>query len=161
MKIKTAIFSIYCRLKERSVAGLLMRLGWFMIIYLVAGQLFNVVDAIIEHFNLKDNIHHPLLWTIYNISMPFWKLFYSNLLSTSDYLVIINNQCVIQLFSGCSGLNAQFRITIILFLYPILWKTKFWLFPLSWLIILFAAIIHFILLIPISYHWPVLRFMIW
>ena len=153
MKIKTAIKGIWDRLKERSLAGLLMRLGWFMIIYLVAGKLFSVVDAILLHFNLKDYIHNPLLWAIYNISIPFWKLFYSDL-STSDYLVLINNQCVIQLFSGCSGFDAQFRITIILFLYPIAWKTKFWLFPLSWLIILLAATIHFILLIPIAYHWP-------
>ena len=154
MKIKTAILRIYGRLKERSSTGLLMRLGWFMIIFFVGGQLYSVVEAILVHFNLKDYAHHPLLWTIYNISIPFWKIFYPDLSSTSDYLVLINNQCVIQLLPGCSGFDAQFRITLILLLYPTSWKSKFWLFPLSWIIIMFATTIHFMILIPIAYHWP-------
>lgn len=154
MDIKNALRSNWARIREHSAAGFLLRLGWFLILYLIAGQLYSIIISVLVKFIPEDVIHNPLLWIIYNTSVKFWGLFYPNLSTTAGYIVRINHVDVIQLFSPCSGLNALFRITIILLLYPLPWKTKFWLFPLSWFIILIAATIHFILLIPIACQWP-------
>ena len=99
-------------------------------------------------------IHKPFLWYIINFSTFFWGTFYSNILSTQDFILIINNIEVIQLMPGCDGLYPILRMTFILILYPLPWRTKLWLLPLSWLIILFAATIHFLQLIPVAYQWP-------
>lgn len=154
MDIKDAIKMNWARLQENSSAGFLLRLGWFIVLYYIAGQLFLIGTAFLIEFSIKGAIHYPFLWAIFNLSIKFLKLIYSNLLPNQDFMVIIDNQQIIQLFSGCSGLDPLFRITIILLLYPLPWKTKSLLLPLSWLIIFFAASIHFILLIPVAYHWP-------
>jgi len=138
------------KLKEPSTSGTFIRLAWFLFIYFIG----RYIVFFLEETTIIALFHQPFLWTISQISTGFLGLFYSNLSSTHDYIVIINNVEVIQLFPGCSGLQPFLRITVILLLYPLPWKLKSFLFPISWLIILIAATVHFILLTPIAYHWP-------
>ncbi len=146
----TSYKGILGKLKENSSSGTLIRLGWFLFIYFIG----RYVVFFLEETTLFSLLHQPFLWSINQVSTGFLGLFYSDLTSTHNYIVIINNVEVIQLFPGCSGLQPLLRITFILLFYPLPWKTKTYLFPLSWLIILIAATIHFILLIPIAFHWP-------
>ena len=150
MSAKTYINKLRISLHENSSRGTLYRLGLFIILYFVG----RYVLLLFEGTTILINLHKPFLWFIDNVSVGFWSIFYHNLASTPDYIVSINNSGCIQLFPGCSGLQPTLRMTFILLLYPIPWKTKSWLLPLSWVIILFAATIHFILLIPIACHWP-------
>jgi len=55
---------------------------------------------------------------------------------------------------GCTGLIQMFRMAFVLTLYPIPWFNKFYLYFLTFVILFLAANIHFILLIPIAYHFP-------
>ena len=149
MSIKIAISSLKSSLLENSTTGTIYRLGLFIILYFIG----RYVLLLYQGTTFISILHKPLLWFIDNIAIGFWSIFYPNLSSTADYIISINNMECIQLMPGCSGLHPILRMTFILLLYPIPWKIKSWLFPLSWIIILFAATIHFILLIPISYHW--------
>ena len=142
--------SLWTLLHKNSSSGTLYRLGLFIILYFFG----RYVLLLFEGSTVFSNLHKPFLWFIDNVSVGFWSIFYNNLVSTSDYIVRINNTECIQLFPGCSGLHPILRMTFILLFYPIPWKIKSWLFPISWVIILLAATIHFILLIPIAYHWP-------
>ena len=150
MSIKTAIRSLKSSLLENSTIGTIYRFGLFIILYFIGRDVLWLF-AMTKSFS---TLHQPLLCFIDYVAVGFWSIFYPNLSSTSDYIVSINNTECIQLLPGCSGLQPIMRMTFILLLYPIPWKIKSWLFPLSWAIILLAATIHFILLIPISYHWP-------
>ena len=150
MSIRIAISRLRSSLLETSTTGTIYRLGLFIILYFIG----RYVLLLFEKTTFFSILHQPLLWFIDNLSIGFWSIFYPDLSSTSEYIVSINGFECIQLFPGCSGLHPILRMTFILLLYPIQWSKKIWLLPVSWLIILFAATIHFILLIPVSYHWP-------
>ena len=145
---------IILKLKENSLSGTFVRLGWFLFLYSIGKYLFLFLEEFTLFTTLELLLNKPLLWFIDKASVSFLGLFYHKLSSSPDYLIRIDNVEVIQLFSACSGLNPMLRMTFILIFYPIPWKIKLWLYPLSMAIILFAAIIHFIMLVPIANHWP-------
>ena len=87
---------------------------------------------------------------ISNICTTTLSIFYQTITSTQDFVMIIGNESIIQLLPGCTGFNQVLRITFILLLYPISFRKKIFLLPLSWILIIFAAVIHFLMLIPIA-----------
>ena len=137
------------KLHEQSSFGTLYRLGLFVFIYFIGRYL----QLLFEEKGLFNYFQLPFLWSMDQVSTGFLGLFYSNLTST-NYVISINNIKIIQLHFGCTGYHAILRMTFVLFLYPLPWKIKFGLFPISWLIIFFAATIHFIMLTVIANHWP-------
>ena len=145
---------ILLKLKENSLSGTFFRLGWFLFLYFIGRYIFRFLEFSSFFSEQFSFLHLPFFWFIDNISTGFMGLFYHNLSSNPEYIISINNNEVIQLGGGCTGLRPILRLTFILLLYPISWKTKSYLLPLSWFIILFAATIHYILLIPVAYHWP-------
>ena len=147
---KTILYHSWDKLLDHSSFGTLYRLGLFIFLYFIGRYILLLFEGTI----LFNYFHIPFLWSIDQVSSGFLGLFYSDLTSSSDYIVSINNIEIIHLLPGCSGLHPFLRMTLILLLYPLSWKIKSLLFPLSWLIILFAASIHFILLVPINYHYP-------
>ncbi|MFH1160103.1 MAG: exosortase/archaeosortase family protein [bacterium] len=152
--MKNTLNNAWDRLHEHSSSGTLFRLGLFFFLYFIGRYFISFLERSALFSTLFTSLHQPFLWFIDKVSIGFWSFFYPGLSCAPDHIVIINNTKVIQLFPGCSGLQPMLRMTFILLLYPLPWKTKSWLFPLSWFIILFAATVHFILLIPIAYHWP-------
>jgi exosortase/archaeosortase family protein len=137
-------------LKEKSAKGRLFRFIIFILLYL-AGRYFEKTLEGTEFLNL---LHKPFLWFIDTVTVCFCGLFYEVIGSTNDHVLSIDNKAYIHLAPGCSGLSPLLRMTIILIFYPINWKIKSWLLPVSWIIILVAATIHFIILVPISYYYP-------
>ena len=154
MEVKSPIKKTWSRLKEISYEGLILRLGLFFLLYWTSGVLYTMLTDLLYVFFTEQTIHHTLLRIIFIVSVKTMQLFYPTLTTSSEFVISINNIEIIQLAPGCSGLRPLFRITFILFLYPIPLGKKIVLLPLTWGIILIATIIHFILLIPISYHWP-------
>ena len=154
MIIAKALSSLWSKLNELSTIGTLYRLGLFLILYFLGRYIIIFLEEPRLFTSLFASIHQPFLWCINKVSTGFLGLCYHNLLSTSDYIISINNIEIIQLLPGCSGFHPILRLTFILLFFPIPWRTKSWLFPLSWLIILLAATIHFILLFLIANHWP-------
>lgn len=154
MEIKNAIKKNWAYLHDQSTSGLLLRLGWFIIIYFISGQIYSIIKAVLVFYTVEDFVHQPNLWIIFNCTVNILYLFYSDLSTIPDYIIIIGKLEIIHLNSGCSGLDPLFRITIALILYPLRWKTKIYLFPFSWFMILFAATVHFILLFFTSYYLP-------
>ena len=154
MLIKNILSNFWARLHKQSTPGTLYRLGFFLLLYFIGRYFIMFVVESSLFSQLVTFLHQSLQFFIDKTSTGFWGIFYTNIRSTHDYRVIINNCEVIHLSTGCSGLYQIFRITFILLFYPLPWKTKTWLFPLSWIIIILAATIHYIILIPIAYYWP-------
>ena len=154
MSLKIVLSNLRSNLHANTSSGLLHRLGLFLLLYFIGRYFFILAQRSTLLSTSFFYLHQPFLWIINKVSISFWSLFYHNVTSNSDYIICINETEIIQLLPGCSGLQLLLRITFILLLYPLPWKMKAWLFPLSCLIILFAATIHFIILIPIAYHWP-------
>ena len=86
--------------------------------------------------------------------MLFFSLFYSEVSTIPNGIITISGQEVLQIIYGCTGIIQLFQITFILLFYPIKWRQKIYLFPLSIIIIFSATIVHFLLLVPITYHLP-------
>jgi len=84
----------------------------------------------------------------------FFSLFYSDVSTIPNDILTISGQEVLQIIYGCTGIIQIFQITFILLFYPIKWRQKIYLFPISILIIFLAAIVHFLILVPIAYHLP-------
>ena len=86
--------------------------------------------------------------------MLFFSLFYSDVSTIPNGIITISGQEVLQIIYGCTGIIQLFQITFILLFYPIKWRQKIYLFPLSIIIIFSATIVHFLILVPIAYHLP-------
>jgi exosortase/archaeosortase family protein len=67
-------------------------------------------------------------------------------------MIVIDGTRVIFLSKLCTGVDPMLRMTFIFLFYPMKFKTKLWVFPVSILIILLAATLHFMILIPIAYQ---------
>ena len=154
MTSKEIFDKIVFKFKEKSTSGKLLRLGWFLAVYYLGKYFLNGLEQTIFYPMIVSILLDPLLFSIDSLSTGFWGLFYNNLFSSSDYITCINNSEVLQLLPGCSGLKPLLRVTFILLIYPLPLKKKIYTFFISWLIIFFAATLHFIILVPIAFHWP-------
>ena len=148
------VYRFWDMLHENSSTGKLVRLGLFIFLYFIGRYIQIFFDTSDIFLHIRRYFHQPFQWFIDMASTSFWGIFYQNIHSTKEFVILINNKEIIQLQQGCSGFQSILRMTIILLLYPLSWKIKSWLFPLSWMIILLAATIHFIILIPITCHFP-------
>jgi len=152
--IRSWIKICWLKIHENSGRGTLSRLLLFLFLYFIGRYIFIFFENTAPFTDNISIIHKHFLWIIDHCSYTFWSIFYSDIVHNPDHLFSINGIDVIILSGGCSGVHPMLRMTFILLLYPISWGNKLWLFPISGLIIIFAATIHFILLIPIAYHWP-------
>jgi len=145
---------VWILLNEKNSTGLILRLGYFIILYYFGGFLFKSLEEIwiFKEYFLK--CHKFLSIIILQISKWLMHFFYSSISSNSDFVVLIDKTKIIQLLPGCTGLIPMFRMTFIICFYPLQTKKKIWVYPISLLFLLFATIIHFIILIPIAYKSP-------
>ena len=137
-------------LHSRSNKGTIFRIAWFIFLYIISRHLFYLLEEV-QFFSAIFNFFYNLLSILITyICTTTLSLFYQKILSTSDFIIQIGNIKIIQLLPGCTGFHQLLRITFILMLFPIPYRKKLFLLPLSWGLIIFAAVIHFLMLIPIA-----------
>ena len=145
--LKISVDTLY----SQSSKGSIFRIIWFLFLYIISRALFNLLEEIQLFSSVFNFFYHFLSIPITYISTATLSLFYQNIFSTSNFIIQIGNINVIELLPGCTGFHQLLRITFILLLYPIPFKKKLFLMPLSWSLLFFAAVIHFIMLVPIAY----------
>jgi exosortase/archaeosortase family protein len=154
MNLRKSFIDITGHFTERTITGTFYRLGLFIFLYTIWRlTLMHMEDA--GFFRTGFTFMHELLSAfICKVSVFVFRVVYPTITTTSYHLICINDTGTLRLYPGCSGLQPLLWITFILAFYPIKIKTKLWLFPVSWLIILVATMIHFMMLIPIAYDAP-------
>ena len=103
---------------------------------------------------LIRQLFHGLMAVEFAISARILELFLPLQIDRETFLITFSNQQSVFLYEGCSGLKQVFQFTLILMIYPGSWKKKAWFIPLSSLLLIIAAIVHFIFLCLILYKFP-------
>ena len=130
------------------------RFGLFLVLYWVARYPQFFLNSNYFGECLINPVYEQLASFITKVCCFVLQIIYSDIHSSADHTIFINGKSLLQLQPGCSGLDPMIRLTFILLFYPLLWQKKAWLWPISLAILLFAATLHFLLLIPITYHAP-------
>jgi len=128
-----------------------IRLILFIILYKLGQYTFNFFETREFSSEIFNKIYYLLSSFINNLSVKFYSLFYAEISSDSVFCITINNVRTIQMNPGCTGLLPLFQMFFILLFFPLTFKQKILFFPVSLLIIVFAAIIHYLILIPVAY----------
>ena len=154
MPLRTGINQVVSLLHERSPRGQTLRFILFLVLYYLAQYHKLVLDNTSFGKALFTPIHEQFSFFITNACCFVLRIFYPDINTSVNHTIFIGGRASIQMFPGCSGLESMIRLTIILVFYPLAWRRKVVLWPLSLLILLFAATIHFLLLIPIANQCP-------
>jgi exosortase/archaeosortase family protein len=91
---------------------------------------------------------------IVRLSAAFYHLFYQNVGIINGEIISINNEGVLRMLPACTGLKQLFQIFLILLLYPVRPKLKLLLVVPTLLVVFFAALLHFTILVPVAYEKP-------
>jgi len=138
-------------LLENTNRGKLARLVLFFLLYFLGRYLIlsPYIQIILEP--VFNSLYPFLSMTITDISSGVLHWFYPDIYTSKDYIIYINNNPILQMQPGCTGLQQMLRLTFTIIFYPLAWRSKCFLWPISIAIILIAAILHFTLLVPIAY----------
>jgi exosortase/archaeosortase family protein len=139
---------------EKSLKGKLSRFILFLALYLIGRYLLMIFESTEIAKTLLSPLFDYIAYLITKLCCFVMQLFYPDIYSSNNYTIYISGNPIIQLFPFCTGLNPMIRLSFTLFLYPISWRVKFFLFPISILTIFVAASLHFGLLIPIELYYP-------
>ncbi len=154
MKLPAKIRSVLTLLQERSPRGQMVRFAFFVVFYYFSRYPQFFLNS---HGNcelLLTPIYKQLSFFITHVCCFVFRNFYPDIESSLDHIIYIHGKPLIRFLPGCTGLEPMIRLTFILIFYPLLWRKKIVLWPISMVILLFAATLHFLLLILISYHAP-------
>ena len=152
MNLSVPFSQIHSFLTEQTPRGKILRLVYFILLYFLSGILEEFFNFLAN--DLNDPVNKWLSIALSTSSTGFLRLFYQDISFNHDFQIIINNNACLQILPGCNGFTPSFKILVTLCLYPIILKKKIILFPVTFLIMIFAAIIHLAILIPISYEIP-------
>jgi hypothetical protein len=122
----------------------------FILLYKAGEFAFNYFERNGLFPAIVDSIYHFLSLVITTVSVRFYALFYADISSDSGFLITIHKVRTIQMMHGCTGLMQLFQALVILLFFPLSIKKKLLFLPISFLVILFASIVHYIILIPVA-----------
>jgi len=144
----------YSFIFQRKTALGIYRFSLFLFLFIVSRYLFYYFELIPVIGKVISMLILFLTKVILHATLLFFSFFFSDLKLYNGNILSISGHAVIQLIFGCTGIIQLFQITIILLFYPIKWRQKAYLYPLSLIIVFIAAIIHFFILVPIAYLAP-------
>lgn len=132
-----------------------------ILLFVVFLVLYKIGDYIWEYIENHGFFHHTtqilynfLIEFIAKTSALFYSLFFKSVETSPGGFLIINGRTDIFVGPGCTGLKQTLLILFIIIFYPISYKLKTFLIPLSAVIILTATILHFIMLVPVARSFP-------
>ncbi|MCX6306292.1 MAG: exosortase/archaeosortase family protein [Bacteroidetes bacterium] len=136
---------------QKNTSRYFMQLILFIVLYKLGQYTFNFFESVQILGPVFDKVYYALSSLITTISVKFYSPFYASIVSDAEFCISINNVRTIQINPGCTGLLPIFQILFILLIFPLTVKQKIFFFPISLSIIVFAAILHYIILIPVAY----------
>jgi len=142
------------KFNEPTILGKGLRFAYFIFLYFLLRYLELLIISTSFGIALLNPLHESLSVFITHTSCFFLQLFYPDIHVSNDYIIIIAKKTPIQMLSGCTGLSHMLRLSFVLLVYPMSWLQKGIVFIPTILIVLFAATLHFLILIPIAYHDP-------
>lgn len=148
--IKQAVTWIH----EHSTRGQVVRFILFLVLFFLTRYLQLFLDTSSFGQAILKPLHERFLFFITHSCCFLLQGFYPDIHVTINHTIIIMGKAPVQMLPGCTGLVLMIRLTFILTLYPLHWRRKLILWPLSLLILLFASTLHFLLLVPIAYQCP-------
>jgi|GEM_PF-3045000 len=131
-----------------------IKLFLFVFLYKTGEYLFNFLETKELLSGMINNIYYSLSGLITNISVSLYTVFYAEIYSDSKFIIIINNIKTIQMMHGCTGFMQLFQIFFILLFFPLNVRKKIMFIPVSFIIIMIASVLHYIILVPIAYSYP-------
>ena len=155
--IHKTFFKIPLKLKnllQSKNAKYLLKLLLFILLYRIGGTVFAYLETNPVFSGAINSLYNILSSLITRISVIVYSLVYSEVHANSNFIIFINNTGVVRLLPGCTGLMQLFQILFILLFFPLPVKQKLFFMPVSVLIILFAAIFHYLILVPVAYRFP-------
>jgi len=154
MQLRTGRKQLLTWIKEDSLRGEGLRFVLFLCIYSLVRYLELLFYSAPFGQALLNPLHEDLSYFISHICCFLLKGLYPDIHTSVNHIIFLADKATIQLLPGCTGLGHMIRVGFALLLYPMSWVKKCYLFFPSLLIILFAATIHFLLLIPIAFYYP-------
>jgi len=149
-KLKEVYIQVWSLLNEDTARGKGLRLGYFLLLYFFI-RIF-LKAGWVNAYNIDSPVHRLLADFITRVSVFFLRLFYGDIAVSHDFIISISGKPCIELLPGCNGFTHIVEINLTLSLYPMTLKQKLIMLPVTVLILLFAAVLHFMILIPISYN---------
>ena len=110
------------------------------------------LDAVLSP--LFSQIFHWLIRFEFRVSAFILKPLLPATFDFTGFLITFPNRQSVYLYEGCSGLKQIIQFTLILLIYPGCWRRKGWFIPVASAFLILAAVIHFIFLCVILYHFP-------
>ena len=140
------------RFKETSSTGIFLRLGLLFVLYPLGHYIPFFMEKVPFLASFMNHAYEFVSVFIVNVSIFVLQVVYPSIHVSTDFMIVIGGRDVLFLASPCTGVDPMLRMTFIFLFYPLAFRTKFWVLPLSLVIILIAATVHFIMLIPIAYQ---------
>jgi exosortase/archaeosortase family protein len=139
---------------ETSLKGQMFRFIYFLSLYFLFRFFLLLLDSTYLGIALLKPSYEKMSFFITHFSCSILRVFYPDIHTSVNHIIYISGYAHIQMLPGCTGISHLIRLGLILLFYPIPWLNKAIAFLPSMLIILFAATLHFLLLILIAYHYP-------
>ena len=154
MKQFFTISQVVSLFKAQSLLGQCLRFFYFLFLcfFLRYFELLFYTTSIGS--TLFNPLYESLSLFITKSSCFFWRWSYSDIHATANHTILIGDQAPIKMLPGCTGLSHILRLIFVLFLYPMSFKKKGYIFAPTIFIIILASTLHFVILIPIAYHRP-------
>jgi exosortase/archaeosortase family protein len=144
-------YRMIARSPDHKITRYFIKLFLFVILYKAGEYLFKYLEQTELLSGVFGHFYDILSGFITVVTVTVWSLFYSEIHSTPGFLIVIDNVPTIQMMKGCTGLMQLFQILFILILFPMQLKQKAIFLPVSVFIITFAAILHYIFLVPVAF----------
>jgi exosortase/archaeosortase family protein len=132
----------------------LLRFVLFLVLYKASSILWHYLVISPYFIPMIAWGYHAFGHSIVKISSLFFSIFYKSVTIKPDEIIVINNQEVIRMLPACTGLKQLFQIVIILMVYPVKIVQKLVFVIPTILIVFTAALVHFLILVPVAYELP-------
>jgi exosortase/archaeosortase family protein len=142
------------RITNTDTIWTLLRFVLFLVLYKVSSILWHYLVASPYFIPLIAWGYHAFGHAIVKLSSLFFSLFYTSVTIKPDEIIVINNTEVIRMLPACTGLKQLFQIMIILMVYPVKTFPKLVFVIPTFLLVFTAALLHFLILVPIAYELP-------
>jgi exosortase/archaeosortase family protein len=126
----------------------------FLLISFLIIEGWRLLDLDLIFSPLFSDLFRWLMSFEFSISVLLLKPLLPFSYDTSTFLITLPDSRSIYLYEGCSGLKQVLQFSLIMLLYPGPVVRKTWFIPFSALLLILAAIVHFVFLCYILYASP-------
>jgi exosortase/archaeosortase family protein len=126
----------------------------FLILYIAAHLLWHFFNTLFQFETLLSGFYYHLEIFECRVVSAILGFVFGVQTSLITNIIYLPSGRAIQLLPDCTGFKHAVEIVLILLVYPGSWKHKAWYIPLSVIIILFAAVIHFLILALVLEYQP-------